>query len=103
MRDIVHWRGEIRRQFYDVNSTEVEIPTVDLLLTTDGLKINQLDMKDQIYMFTMCKKAVDAWIINNPGDPDHAVKIVNDTLNRYRDQIEKTTRDQFVLSIEDYR
>lgn len=103
MRDIARWKGEIRRQFFDVNSTDVETPTVELLLTTEGLTIENLDMKDQIYMFTMCKRAADAWIINNPSDPDHAVKIVNDTLNRYRRTIEKSTKDQFVISFNDYR
>lgn len=103
MRDIARWKGEIKRQFYDVNSNEVETPTVDLLLSTDGLKIENLDMKDQVYMFTMCKKAVDTWIINNPGDPDHAVKIVNDTLKRYRNMIETTSKDQFVITFNDFR
>ena len=54
-------------------------------------------------MFTMCKKAADTWIINNPGDPDHAVKIVNDTLKKYRNMIESTSKDQFVITFNDFR
>lgn len=93
---IAHWTGTIKRAFVDKTADENDNTTVELNLDRNGLQIIRLDMKDQEYMFTMCKKAVDTWVLNNPGDPDHAIKLVNNTLKRYKTKIE-TNGDQFII------
>lgn len=102
MSSIVEWVGTLERSFLDVSSNESGKAQVEIKLTRKGLEIVKLDMKESYYTFEMCAKAATAWIVNNPGDPEHAIKIVNDTLNNYRDKIE-AKGDRFYISMKDYR
>lgn len=102
MGGIAYWLGALLIRFPDSSRGEKPRSEVELRLTRNGLEILKLEMKDQTYMFEMCKKAVDSWILNNPGDPDHAVKIVNDTLKQYRTKIEKAG-NSFIIDFQDNR
>lgn len=99
---IAEWFGTLTRMFPDSTKNEQGRCNIELKLTKKGLQIVTLEMRESYYTFEMCAKAATSWITNNPGEPDHAIKIVNDTLNNYRKKVEGRG-DSFIVDMKDHR
>jgi len=99
---IAEWFGTLTRVFPDSTKNEQGKCQIELKLTKRGLEIVKLEMRESYYTFEMCAKAATSWISNNPGEPEHAIKIVNDTLMNYRKKVE-AKGDSFIVNMRDYR
>ena len=102
MNPIVEWNCKLKRLYPDATRNEHGICEVEIILTKRGLKIVKLEILEARYRFEMCERAATSWIQNNPDDPAHAIKIVNDTLKNYRTQVERNG-DSFIIEMKDYR
>ena len=99
---IAEWFGTLTRLYPDSTKNEQGRCQIELKLTKKGLTIVTLEMIESYYTFELCAKAATSWITNNPGEPDHAIKIVNDTLMNYRRKVE-AKGDSFIVDMKDYR